>query len=67
MSVPVRVRPAFETVGPPKKLFRIDGGFMAYDVASDGQRFVVVESAGKATRPVIRVVQNWFEEFRDRQ
>lgn len=44
-------------------------GFRPYDVTEDGQRFVVVtpaEGAGES-RPVIRVVQNWFEEFRDRE
>jgi len=38
-----------------------------YDVTADGQRFVVVEPVGDAPAPKIRVVLNWFEEFRDRQ
>ena len=38
-----------------------------YDVSLDGQRFVTVESIGEAPPPRIRIVQNWFEEFRDRK
>ncbi len=37
-----------------------------YDVSSDGQKFVVVETLEEQSPPVIRVVQNWYEEFRDR-
>ena len=33
----------------------------------DGERFVIVESAGDPQPPSIRVVRNWFEEFRDRE
>jgi Tol biopolymer transport system component len=42
----------------------------AYDVSLDGQRFVLAEPAGvgaDAPPPSIRVVQNWYEEFRDRE
>ncbi len=40
-----------------------------YDVSADGQRFVVVETLEPevAEPPSIRVVQNWFAEFKDRQ
>ena len=37
-----------------------------YDVAADGQRFVMVETIEQNSSPVIRVVLNWYEEFRDR-
>ncbi len=37
-----------------------------YDVSADGQRFVLIEPVGEPRPPVIRVVQNWFEEFRER-
>ncbi len=37
-----------------------------YDVSADGQRFVLIEPVGGPKPPVIRVVQNWFEEFRER-
>jgi len=41
-----------------------------YDVAVDGQRFILAEPVGvsaAAPEPSIRVVQNWYEEFRDRE
>ncbi len=37
------------------------------DVAPDGQRFVMVETLEDPPPPLIRVVQNWYEEFRDRE
>ena len=37
-----------------------------YNVSADGQRFVLAEPVGEAPKPSIRVVQNWYEEFRDR-
>ena len=43
---------------------------MNYDVTPDGERFVLVEPVedeGEAPDPVIRVVQNWYEEFKDRE
>ena len=42
------------------------GNYPNYDVSPDGQRFVTVESVGNTT-PAIHVVQNWFEEFRNRE
>ena len=40
-----------------------------HDVSPDGWRFVLVEEieSEKAKAPLIHVVQNWFEEFRDRE
>ena len=41
-----------------------------YDVTSDGQRFVVIESTeeDRDDPPAsVHVVQNWFAEFKDRQ
>ena len=40
-----------------------------YDVAADGQRFVLTEAveSEQSNAPSIHVVQNWYEEFRDRQ
>jgi hypothetical protein len=37
-----------------------------YDVTADGQRFVVPEPVGESSSP-IRVVLNWYEEFRVRE
>lgn len=38
--------------------------FPRYDVAPDGQRFVVVRPVGGSTSATITVVQNWFAEFK---
>ncbi len=41
-----------------------------YDVSADGQRFILAEpvgDGGDAPEPSIRVVQNWFAEFRGRE
>ncbi len=41
-----------------------------YDISADGQRFILAEWVGAgadAPEPSIRVVMNWFEEFRGRQ
>jgi Tol biopolymer transport system component len=72
MAVTVSTSPAV-AVSKPKLLFSDPGLAMAsepgerrYDVAPDGQRFIVVspslESGG--TPAAIRVTENWFEEFR---
>ena len=41
----------------------------AYDVSPDGNRFLLVlfEPEAEASAAKIRVVQNWHEEFRDRE
>ena len=58
----------------PKLLFRdrwLTSSFpkQRYDVSADGQRFVLREEvegeSGK--RPAIRVVENWYEGYRDRE
>ena len=78
MAVPVSTSPEL-TVGTPKPLFSSPGlllgrgNVLGYDVTPDGQRFVVwepveaEEGAEQTARPSIRVVQNWFAEFKDRQ
>ena len=41
-----------------------------YDVSDDGQRFILAEPVGAGAdtpEPSIRVVQNWFAEFRNRE
>jgi Tol biopolymer transport system component len=44
-------------------------GTRMYDVGVDGQKFLVVTPAkdARGSPPVIRVVQNWYEAFRDRE
>jgi len=72
MAVPVSTSPTL-TVGIPVPLFSSRGlpmsrnGSLNYDVTSDGQRFVVTEPMKGDTEVVIHVVQNWYEEFRDRE
>jgi hypothetical protein len=44
--------------------------FPRYDVSPNGERFILSEPVGLASNgagPLIRVVQNWYEEFRDRE
>ena len=70
MSVSVRLNPTFSS-GTPRKLFRsskFSGSFFPlYDVSADSRRFVILKPVGPGNRPVIRVVQNWFTQFRDRE
>ena len=62
-------------LGKPRALFEsLDfygpGSGGGYDVSADGQRFIMsapIEAAeGESANPSIRVVQNRYEEFRDR-
>ena len=53
--------------GPPKVLFEVpytglDRGGIGYDVAPDGQRFVMLQFP-EATSSHINVVLNWFQEL----
>ncbi len=82
IAVPVSTRPTL-TIGQPQQLFsseQLGGtiGIPTYDVTPDGQRFVLPEAvesedesaeaeSGDAPRPSIRIVRNWYEEFRDRE
>lgn len=70
MVVPVTSQESF-TYGDPEALFDGDGVFRGrgqhYDVTADGQRFVVVEGVRSRDPRQIQVVQNWYEEFRDRE
>ena len=38
-----------------------------YDVSRDGRRFVVVQTVEERPSPKIRVVQNWYEKFANRE
>ncbi len=61
------------SMGQPQVLFESDAltsnPYASYDVSADGQRFVMISSVEgeDAPPPSIRVVQNWYEEFRDRE
>ncbi len=71
MAVDVETDPTFRP-GTPTPLF--DGGFVrsvgrvpVYDVAADGQRFLMVQNAAStdgAAPASITVVQNWHEELK---
>jgi serine/threonine-protein kinase len=71
MAVPVETSPTL-TVGAPVKLFT--GPYFAvlngrtYDVAPDGERFLMIKEIGSAAdaAPQIIVVENWFEELKAR-
>ncbi len=69
MAVQVSTAPEF-SAGSPQRLFTEEGLFagrgQTYDVTPDGQRIVVVEGRQTPWPREIQVVQNWFEEFRDR-
>ncbi len=76
MAVSVSTEQGF-TLGQPQMLFESPDLVLAdsgrdYDVSADGRRFVMttpVEEGddGEVAPPSIRVVQNWYEEFRDRE
>ncbi len=71
MAVPVTTDPVF-SAGNAESLFSDPGlsfgtGFCSYDVTSDGQRIVMAERLQSDAPAVIRVVRNWYEEFKDRQ
>ncbi len=62
--------------GSPTELFEHAGlrriiNYPNYDVSLDGQRFILPEPVGydetKAPQTTIRVVLNWFAEFKDRE
>ena len=71
MAVPVSMSPSFSP-GEPIRLFDADalkggGSAPGYDVSPDGRQFIIARPVGDPPRPSIRVVQNWYEEFRDRE
>ena len=69
VTTAVSTEPTF-TTGTTTPLFQHESlGGPGYDVSADGQRFVVVENLEpvEAEPPSIRVVQNWFAEFKDRK
>ena len=64
MRVEVSTEPAFET-GTPELMFPMDETLFtfapgrSYDVSSDGERFLVVQSVPAPTKTPLVVVQNW--------
>jgi len=65
MAVGVETRPKFRA-GLPKPLFKLTN-LGDYDVAPDGQRFVMVRSRGEEAAPrSLAVVLGWFDDLRRR-
>ncbi len=70
MAAPVKTQPQFSS-GRPKALFVVSGLVsdatigQGFDVSADGNRFLAPEYPDAAAK--IRVVRNWFKEFRDRR
>jgi Tol biopolymer transport system component len=59
--------------GQPRKLFESEDlnfrgvSWAQYDVSADGQRFLTSTPAEEEETGRIYIVENWYEEFRDRQ
>ncbi len=64
MSVTVQATPTL-TFGTPKELFRYTPG-TTWDVAPDGEHFLVEQTSPTGTGAVFAVVTNWFDELRRR-
>ena len=72
MAVPIQTDPSFMP-GTPELLFEGDyraGQGRSYDVAPDGQQFLmikwVVPSDEGSNAPELIIVENWFEELKER-
>jgi eukaryotic-like serine/threonine-protein kinase len=73
MAVEVTTQPTF-SAGKPKLLF--EGQYLSvqvgltntdYDISPDGQRFLMVKEIGRSVSTTqINVVQNWFEELKQK-
>jgi Tol biopolymer transport system component len=71
ISVAMRTQPAL-SIGPATRLFAHSAFAVSldanYDVSPDGRRFLLPERIGaQGKERMIRVVQNWFAEFRNPQ
>jgi len=69
MSVAVQLRSEFQA-GRPKPIFEAryeaEDGARNYDVAPDGQHFVVIRADDTPQPTQLHLVMNWFEELRAR-
>ena len=53
--------------GRPQALFRLNSNPSSWDVAPDGERFLVMKApAAQPDVPKLEAVENWFEELRRR-
>jgi Tol biopolymer transport system component len=68
MSVDVETQPAFKA-GTPRSLFQAAGylGYGNYDVAPDGQHFLMIKQEDISTSPKeLNMILNWSEELKRR-
>ena len=69
MAVSVQTDATFGA-GNPEILFEgnyyFGGSGRHYDIAPDGQRFLMIKATDDASAPVIILVQNWLEELKRR-
>jgi Tol biopolymer transport system component len=59
MAMDIQERGASLAIGTPRTLFQAKRGLVAYDVAPDGKKFLVVSPTGQATNPPLTLVTNW--------
>jgi eukaryotic-like serine/threonine-protein kinase len=62
MSVPLKITADSVQPSPPRELFQLpalDPGSNPYDVASDGQRFLVPATAERVAAQPLKVIVNW--------
>jgi hypothetical protein len=66
MAVPVQTAAGTFNYGTPEKAFdsKYVGDFYSYDVAPDGQRFLMVKDTGSDNRAEILVALNAFENLK---
>jgi dipeptidyl aminopeptidase/acylaminoacyl peptidase len=64
MAVPVSLRPSLK-LGTARMMF--EANFLHFDVAPDGQRFLLLTPNPEANRAEIHVVLNWFSELKERE
>ena len=70
IAVPVQTRPTFSAGRPVlvlKRQYSVGGSSgPSYDIAPDGQRFLMIKADDSAQPPKLVLVQNWFEELKAR-
>ena len=66
MAVPVRTSPKL-SIGSAERLFSSTMAWRGYGATQDGKRFIVRTASTARSDAQIRVVLNWYEEFRDRE
>lgn len=52
------------SVGVPRQLFRLAGGFTGYDIRRDGQQFLIVTPSASLPDNPITVVLNWWADLK---